>query len=414
MRDTQCLTFMGMACLLCAMLPLSGLAAERQTERPAALREGPGTYYPVLRSVPRGATVATGAPDGTWIAAVLDGADGWLPQMVFNAPRGGIDYSGLFDGAGVGQVASVEVTAATKGALSVLCRKRNADPDAALALDTLQPDLALVRQLRAELRGRDADPILARLPRRPMDYDIFFGPEAETLLGRALAAHLMAPGMVNDAALHGYVNAVGALVGARCQRYDLPYRIAVFADDSVNGFGLPGGYILITRGLARQIRSEAELAFLIGHEIAHVSLYHGLREFKKREIHRRRDAAFAELDAATGHTKDAMELDLEEMADHAYLAIMGKRARADELEADLYGVAYAAAAGYDPHAAIDLLRRTDRYAGQDTFRHHPGIEERLAELRRLIAYHRLAWSGQAVGTERWNARGAATLTGSAP
>jgi predicted Zn-dependent protease len=137
--------------------------------------------------------------------------------------------------------------------------------------------------------------------------------------------------------------------------------------------------------------------------MAHVSRYHGLREFKKRETHRRSDTVFSELERATGNPKSGVEQDLDELGKTAYLRIIGGRARADEAEADLYGVAYAAAAGYEPDAFADVLARIDREkAGmEDQFRHHPAIGERLAAIEEGIAKHHFRAAGQKRLQERF-------------
>jgi beta-barrel assembly-enhancing protease len=257
--------------------------------------------------------------------------------------------------------------------------------------------VAFVRQLERPLDGRDARTVLAGLPHRSFDNTIVLRADAEQLLGRALVANLAsASGFVDNPRLVEYVNGVAAVVGAHVERLDLPFRVGILKDAAINGFGLPSGYIIVTKGLIDDIRDEAELACVLGHEMAHTSLYHGLREFKKREIHRRRDAAFEELDRVSGGSSDKeIEKDLDELADTAYLKIMGGRAREDELEADLFGAAYAAAAGYDPRAMLDVLRRIEeRHATGEAFRHHPPVNERIAKLDAAIRRYHLAWSGQ--------------------
>ena len=194
--------------------------------------------------------------------------------------------------------------------------------------------------------------------------------------------------------------------------------MAVIDDDSIGGYGLPGGYIVITKGMLLEARSEAELAGLLGHEMAHICLYHGLREFNKRGMHRKSDSAFAELDAEVGESSDAfselngltgatnevsIEKDLSRLADTSYLKVIGRRAREDELEADLYGAAYAASAGYDPRAFVAYLERVGRKGGADSFRHHPPLQERVSELKNGVKRYHLVRNGQIIDSERFAA-----------
>jgi predicted Zn-dependent protease len=343
-----------------------------------------------------GGSVETDRTEGKWVSARSSVTNGWVPQVALTPPRRGIDYSGLLGADDAVSVSSVDIAAATKGAfVASYAERHNVDLDVVAQVDAIAASPSLVAMLARRLQPAPAGWPGDRLPRRPFENSIVLSGEAETLLGHAMVAHMAPHGFVQDRKLHDYVNGVGMLVGSRTERYDWPYKVGILNDDSINGFGMPGGYVLISRGYLDHIQSEAELACVIAHEMAHCSLYHGLREFKKREIHRRRDAVFAELDAISGDssTRD-IEADLNRLADTAYLKIIGGRAREDELEADLYGAAYAAAAGYDPAAMVELLQRVGGVAEADMFRHHPGLGERIDTLRKGIARYRLRRDGQ--------------------
>jgi len=214
---------------------------------------------------------------------------------------------------------------------------------------------------------------------------------------------------------------VAAVVGMKTPRYEVPFRVAVIDDESVGGFGLPGGYIVITKGLLAEMHSEAELACLLAHEMAHVCLFHGLREFNKRGTHRKSDSAFSELNATIGEDSDdpfaelnaltgettspGIEDDLNRLANTSYLKIIGKRAREDELEADLFGAAYAAAAGYDPRALVTYLERISVKAEiHDSFRHHPSLDDRISALQSGMKRFRLVQRGQSLKEVRFRGK----------
>jgi len=374
------------------------------TERDTDLREGPAAYFGVTGRVKRGTSVNVLDAKGLWRSARAPLCAGWAPASAFEKPKSGLDYMGLADGEDGLVISSADVTAATKGALAArLAERQKVELSAGDVLDTLSPDVAVVRRIEGELPGRPGYEVLAGMPKPDFRNSMILMGEAESVLGRALAVSLLTNGLVRDAKLVGYVNAVAAVVGSRSERYDLPYRVAVIDDAGVNGFGLPGGYIVVTRGLLAQVRDEAELACLLGHELAHISRYHGLREYQKREVHRRADKIFGELDRATNRVDDdrKVEEDLAAVMDESWLKIMGGRARSDELEADVFGAAYAAAAGYEPSAAVSLLDRIQsQFAEGDRYRHHPPIVQRIAELKRAIAKYRLTREGQKRPTER--------------
>lgn len=367
-----------------------------ELKRNTALRSGPGAYFPVRQGLKAGQAVDTGTTSGHWVEGRTTVTNGWLPRMALNAPRRGVDYSGLLDAGNAVSVSSVDIAAATKGAFAASYSERHG-VDVALGhkLDAVMVSPPLVTMLAKRLTPAPADWRRGRLPRRSFDNSIILSREAETLLGQAMVAHIATHGFVDNRRLVDYVNGVAALVGARTERYDCPYKVGLLKDESVNGFGMPGGYILISKGYLDRIVNEAELACVIAHEMAHVSLYHGLREFKKREIHRRRDAVFAELEEVTGDSAtDAIEADLNRVADRAYLKIIGGRAREDELEADRFGAVYAAAAGYDPRAMVELLQRVGDAAQADALRHHPAIDERLAVIEQTISRYKLVRTDQ--------------------
>jgi hypothetical protein len=372
------------------------LAYAGEVQRNTALRNGPGAFFPVCELLKAGQKVDTSESSGNWMAARTVTTNGWLPRLALKAPRSGVDYTGLLGAEDAVNVSSVDIAAATKGAFaSSYSDRHGVDLDVGKAVDQIAVAPAMVSMLAKGLAAAPAGWLYGRLPHRPFDNSIILSQEAEALLGQAMVAHLAENGFADDRQLTDYVNGVAMLVGARTERYDCTYKVAILNDESVNGFGMPGGYILISKGYLDRIENEAELACVIAHEMAHISLFHGLREFKKREIHRRRDEVFAELGAITGDSStSAIEADLNRLADTAYLKIIGGRAREDELEADLFGTAYAAAAGYDPRAMIELLQRVGSSTESDAFRHHPGIGERLETIQKGISRYKLARKGQ--------------------
>ncbi len=392
-----------LAMMLAVATAAGAAAAVQTTVRPAGMRTGPGAFYEREAQLDAHTEVTIEERQERWVRGSIPGHTGWLPVSAFEVPVSGQDYAGLLTGGEAVLVSTVDIAAATKGAFENAYAEQHKVSYGLLdQLDRLRVDPHLVRELERGLTPA-AGVSHRRLPSRPYRNSVVLSPEAEVLIGRALAAHLGGGGMIADTAVLDYVNAVAAIVGARTPRYDLTYRVAVLEDDGINGYGLPGGIIIITSGLLGAMRSEAELAGLLAHEMAHICLYHGLREFQKRDLHRRRDAVFEELDAHTAEDASRETArDLGRMADRAYLTIIGSRAREDEFEADLFGAAFAAAAGYDPDALIDLLTRVATQAGGgDAFRHHPGPAERIRALREGIGTYRLGDRRQTRQSERF-------------
>src|SRR6185503_1249536 len=85
-------------------------------------------------------------------------------------------------------------------------------------------------------------------------------------------------GFYNDARVQSYVAEIGKRMAAQSERPNLPWEFHVVDDASVNAFAIPGGFIYVTRGLMGSINTEAELATVVGHEIAHVTNRHSVQQ----------------------------------------------------------------------------------------------------------------------------------------
>ena len=104
----------------------------------------------------------------------------------------------------------------------------------------------------------------------------------EIAIGKDVASRLLgAAPLVADPALQRYVNSVGRWLAAQTERADLPWQFGVLETPHLNAFAVPGGTIFITRGLLAQMRNEAELAGVLGHEIVHVLRKHHLKAIQK-------------------------------------------------------------------------------------------------------------------------------------
>ena len=103
----------------------------------------------------------------------------------------------------------------------------------------------------------------------------------EISIGKDVASRLLgAAPLVANPGLQRYVNQVGRWLAVQTERPDLPWQFGVLDSPNVNAFAVPGGTIFITRGLLERMRSEAELAGVLGHEIVHVLRKHHLKAFQ--------------------------------------------------------------------------------------------------------------------------------------
>jgi len=202
----------------------------------------------------------------------------------------------------------------------------------------------------------------------------------EIAIGRDVASRLLgAAPLVADARMQRYVNHVGRWVAAQTERADLPWQFGVLDSPNVNAFAVPGGTIFITRGLLDRMRNEAELAGVLGHEVAHVLRKHHLKAIQKgAQTALAGDAMSAALRDRAGPARDKLIAFGTEM----YSRGLDK---SDELEADRLGVVIAARAGYDAYGLPSVLQTLQAMNAQDSalalmFKTHPAPAERLDSL----------------------------------
>ena len=153
----------------------------------------------------------------------------------------------------------------------------------------------------------------------------------------------------NDPELQEYVRGIGEKLAANSRRSDLQYHFTVLDSKEVNAFALPGGYIYITRGLMAYLKSEAELAAVLGHEIGHVTARHAVRQCKASEL--------ASIGATLGAVLlPGMDQTINQLVQTLSLAALRGYGREHELEADRLGAEYLANSDYSPQAMLDVIR----------------------------------------------------------
>jgi beta-barrel assembly-enhancing protease len=215
------------------------------------------------------------------------------------------------------------------------------------------------------------------------------GEDEERQMGHDVAATLLgaSPLLANDE-VQRYVNRVGLWVALQGSRPDLPWRFAVIDNPNVNAFATPGGYVFITRGLLERLRSEAELAGALGHEIAHVEKRHHLVALKKDARMRLLGRASSTAMSQTGTTTPDLER-LNAVAGMAKGLYTRGLDKADEYEADRVGALLAARAGYDPYGLAQVLQTLDSVSPEASqfallFKTHPKPADRLAQLDKAL------------------------------
>lgn len=166
------------------------------------------------------------------------------------------------------------------------------------------------------------------------------------------------------------------------------WQVNVLENEAINAYAMAGGKIMVYTGLINKLNAtDAELAAVIGHEIAHA-----LREHTREQMSRAYATQIgllgvaAAIGIATGDSnKASTTLGLGSTV--AAVALTLPHSRRAETEADQIGLELMARAGYDPNAAISLWEKMGKAGGQkppEFLSTHPADATRIAEIKRLI------------------------------
>jgi predicted Zn-dependent protease len=169
-------------------------------------------------------------------------------------------------------------------------------------------------------------------------------------LGQKLAAGVERnTKFINDPIINDYVNRLGQKL-VRNSDAKVPFTIRVIdSGDNPRAYSLPGGFLYVDKALILATDGEAELASVMAHEIAHVAARHATRALTRKHLCSLVDSV-AFLTGPTG-------MILEDVGGVAGPLSVKKFNRDAEYEADLLGIEYAYAAGYDPQALLVALEK---------------------------------------------------------
>ncbi len=160
-------------------------------------------------------------------------------------------------------------------------------------------------------------------------------------------------GVYEDQSFNAYVNQIGQKVAQNTERGDVNYTFTVLDTQMVNAFALPGGYIYVSRGLMAQANSEAELAAVIAHEIAHVTARHSAERYSQGVL----TTLGAGLISAA--TDSSLASQAAGIGSNLYIK---SYSRSQEHQADELGVRYLHRAGYSTEAMAQFLANLQQHS----------------------------------------------------
>ncbi|MGC4046633.1 MAG: M48 family metalloprotease [Armatimonas sp.] len=215
-------------------------------------------------------------------------------------------------------------------------------------------------------------------------------PEQEIVLGLQAAPQMAAEygGESQDSQARALVEQVGQRVLQKSSAGKSPYQYTFHAladPKTINAFALPGGQVFITMGLLRKLRTEGELAGVLGHEVGHVVARHGAEQMAKQQLAQGLSGA-AVLASVDPNNPNSMRS--AQMIQLVTGLIQMKFGRNDELEADHLGVKFMSEAGYDPRAMLGVMEVLKSAAGggrqPEFFSTHPNPENRSGKIQAAI------------------------------
>jgi predicted Zn-dependent protease len=191
-------------------------------------------------------------------------------------------------------------------------------------------------------------------------------------------------GVYDDPELNEYVESVGRALVPHTHRPNLDYHFAVLDTPVVNAFAVPGGYIYVTRGIVALMRSEAELAVVLGHELGHVNARHSVRRMSEMML--------VQVGLAVGSALSETFAEISGLAGVGIQILFLKYSRDDERQADTLGVEYARKGTYNPGEMIGFFASLEKlgdlsggHALPGFLSTHPLTSERIEKVRMTLA-----------------------------
>jgi predicted Zn-dependent protease len=212
-------------------------------------------------------------------------------------------------------------------------------------------------------------------------------PQQERALGEQQARQVLHKARLSkNPTYNAHVRNVGRRIASVANRPDFHWQYYVLENKTPNAFVLPGGKIFVNSGLFKYVRSDAELATVISHEVAHALRSHGIEGAQRKQNASLVGALLqvgmgvAGVDPSIAHTVTQA---------YGYGATYGyirPYSREKETEADVIGLMLMAKAGYDPRSALSFWKKFARQGQRvpEFFSTHPSTSHRIANLERLM------------------------------
>jgi len=223
------------------------------------------------------------------------------------------------------------------------------------------------------------------------------GAQINSLAGEEYDQFLASHTRSNDAAATAQVRRVGQRIAGAVERFyaqrgeqqeleGYAWEFNLIQDDQMNAFAMPGGKVVVYTGILPVAETDAGLATVIGHEVAHVVARHGNERMSQALLAQFGGLA---LEAALKQKpQETRNLFLAAYGIGAQVGVLLPYSRLQESESDRLGLIFMAMAGYDPEAAVGFWQRMGSSktggAPPEFLSTHPADDTRIRNLRDLL------------------------------
>ena len=199
----------------------------------------------------------------------------------------------------------------------------------------------------------------------------------EVQYGQRINQELLGSGrfrLSRNRALSQRINDIGQRMAQKSSRPNLPFTFQVIQDNSINAFATMGGFVYLNTGLIAAAENEAELASVVGHEIAHITERHAIKQMRNVAISQ------GLMSAAGLSESNIVNLGVQ-------LAVNLPHSREAELEADQVGLRNLKQAGYAPIGMITFMRKLTQKGGSPPafLSTHPATSQRVDALSQAVS-----------------------------
>lgn len=179
--------------------------------------------------------------------------------------------------------------------------------------------------------------------------------------------------LYKDRDLNRYVDQIGQRLASTSSRPNIPYTFQIVDDRNINAFATMGGFVYVNTGLLRTADNEAQLASVLGHEIAHIAARHSVKQMRELAI-------ASGLATAAGLNRNTI------VSIGVDLALRRPNSRQAEYEADQLGLVNLGRAGYAQSAMPAFMSKLVNKGGSvpTLLSTHPATNDRITRIRQAI------------------------------